>query len=1074
MKAASRYIRLPFHGTEGHETMSNWDTTLFNAYNATQPAGTDRGDPNISHLRHPRFGNDFMKATTPRIAVVALCVLAPVLGTSAAHADIDADAKRVLNTYCVSCHGPDKQKGEVRLDTLAELAGDARLDRLNAMQEAVRIEVMPPEHANQPTEAERKLLDDWLGRVLEEAGAGKLEDKLRKPEYGNYVDHEKLFSSEYADLPGLTDDRRWLISEYIFDAKMQRILDGRTTGEWQGKRVTLLGGHQLNGLSLANPFLLPETSGVRYYAIDDLTGGHLSTMLSNAQKTSIYVTEQLVKDHRKKDYLPVLRQVLSLEDQHEATLISRREFLEKYIATVCENLYSDENAKLLPEFVPTRLKEKKEFSAEETKKDKPLPIAVAQGQLTKAGGWNVLVQVVLDPSNAKKTDQEIAELCERVWFYHGDFELDIQGRLALLRDYVSEFRVRIANDKRAKRDVYKPLDDAEMRAVRAAIKKHRRPGDRYKQVIENCLSDWERRFQQERIDAGPPSDELFGKMINELFVHILERSPGTDEAEQYLSLVRSYTDKLGRRKAVQKLIQTLLLTSEFAYRGEFGVGEPDEHGRRMMSPRDAAYAIAYALTDQSPDDPLLDAARAGRLNTREDYRREVTRILNQRDVYYRVDKNLADRWREGNTTNMPIRELRFFREFFGYPKALKIFKDEKRFGGDRLDSATSRLLEEADRMVAHILEEDRDVFEKLLTTEEFIVYHDGNTERMRARSDEIKRIYEYFKDKDWQKFTMEDLTKTHADFLRTVNIRTIDPDKPEGRTRQGNMLQLFKKSMRSITERIDDGQEHPAPFDLYRGYGNDFLPGYNVGKFWNHDLDAWHYEPVQPAKVPNRKGMLTHPAWLIAHAQNTETDPVHRGKWVREKLLAGTIPDVPITVDAVIPEGHDKTLRQRLAMATENDYCWRCHQDMNPLGNAFEMYDDFGRYRTRESLEYPDRLIEKGPEQNGDHLVDTRDIYQTLPVDPTGYLGGTGDSSLDGEVKEAIELAERLGKSRRVRQSIIRHAFRYFMGRNERLSDSKTLIDAERAYLDSGGSFDAVIVSLLTSDSFIYRKAIKE
>jgi hypothetical protein len=71
---------------------------------------------------------------------------------------------------------------------------------------------------------------------------------------------------------------------------------------------------------------------------------------------------------------------------------------------------------------------------------------------------------------------------------------------------------------------------------------------------------------------------------------------------------------------------------------------------------------------------------------------------------------------------------------------------------------------------------------------------------------------------------------------------------------------------------------------------------------------------------------------------------------------------------------------------------------------------------------------------------------------------------------DAIDLTERLAKSRRVRQSIIRHAFRYFMGRNECLSDSKTLIDAEKSYDESGGSFDAVIISLLTSDSFIFRK----
>ena len=119
--------------------------------------------------------------------------------------------------------------------------------------------------------------------------------------------------------------------------------------------------------------------------------------------------------------------------------------------------------------------------------------------------------------------------------------------------------------------------------------------------------------------------------------------------------------------------------------------------------------------------------------------------------------------------------------------------------------------------------------------------------------------------------------------------------------------------------------------------------------------------------------------------------------------------------------------------------------------------------------------VKKNPDKapNRNHLLDLRDVYQTLPVDATGYLKGSGDPKLDGEVKDAIDLAERLGKSRRVRQSIIRHAFRYFLGRNESLSDSKTLIDADQAYVESRGSFDALVVSLLTSDSFVYRQPIK-
>ncbi len=112
-----------------------------------------------------------------------------------------------------------------------------------------------------------------------------------------------------------------------------------------------------------------------------------------------------------------------------------------------------------------------------------------------------------------------------------------------------------------------------------------------------------------------------------------------------------------------------------------------------------------------------------------------------------------------------------------------------------------------------------------------------------------------------------------------------------------------------------------------------------LASLFSIDLEAWDYPITQPVKVANRKGVLTHPAWLIAHSLNTETDPVKRGKFVREKLLAGIIPDVPITVDAVIPEDHHKILKQRLVKVTETKDCWCCHKQMNPLGYTFKMFD---------------------------------------------------------------------------------------------------------------------------------------
>ena len=49
--------------------------------------------------------------------------------------------------------------------------------------------------------------------------------------------------------------------------------------------------------------------------------------------------------------------------------------------------------------------------------------------------------------------------------------------------------------------------------------------------------------------------------------------------------------------------------------------------------------------------------------------------------------------------------------------------------------------------------------------------------------------------------------------------------------------------------------------------------------------------------------------------------------------------------------------------------------------------------------------------------------------------------------------------------------FRYLLRRNETLADGPTLVAAHKAYRDSNGSFKALLVSLLTSDAFLYRTA---
>jgi hypothetical protein len=66
-------------------------------------------------------------------------------------------------------------------------------------------------------------------------------------------------------------------------------------------------------------------------------------------------------------------------------------------------------------------------------------------------------------------------------------------------------------------------------------------------------------------------------------------------------------------------------------------------------------------------------------------------------------------------------------------------------------------------------------------------------------------------------------------------------------------------------------------------------------------------------------------------------------------------------------------------------------------------------------------------------------------------------------------MIKKFSESERVEQVFVRHAFRFWMGRNETLHDAPVLQAAHKAYRDSGGSMKALITSLVTSDAFLYR-----
>ncbi|MDA0588183.1 MAG: DUF1588 domain-containing protein [Planctomycetota bacterium] len=500
------------------------------------------------------------------------------------------------------------------------------------------------------------------------------------------------------------------------------------------------------------------------------------------------------------------------------------------------------------------------------------------------------------------------------------------------------------------------------------------------------------------------TDERLRAAVDDLFETLTFRPPSDEESDAYLEIVKQSIEKLGKKDGVVLGLSSLFLDRDALFRPELAEnGEPDQHGRVMLQDWELGLAVNHALRFIKPDEELRKAIVEGRMRTRPDVKREVERML-------------AD-----DSIRKP-RILRFFRDYFDYDSGGYICKDSKALadtGASTRGTSHYRAMFDAtastDRLIELILQEDKDVLKQLLTTDKVVA----------TRTDNV-----YF----GRKRTKEEIALSVAAAKKAAD---------EQKKKEAAELEAWKKANPG---KKPPKSENQKPANVNHNVAEARLTGpKDYARVSHRSFGNGSMKPervLATAPKGQRLGILTHPSWLVSHSDAMDNHAILRGRWIRERLLGGGIPDVPITVDAMLPDEPHNTLRERMRVTRET-YCWTCHQKMDPLGLPFEMYNHAGLYRTTE--------------------LDN-------PVDTTGEIIYSGDPALDGKVGNALEMIDKLAHSERVEQVFVRHAFRFWMGRNETISDAPVLQDAWHAYRDSGGSMKALLTSLLTSDAFLYRK----
>ncbi|MFK7851808.1 MAG: DUF1588 domain-containing protein [Akkermansiaceae bacterium] len=536
----------------------------------------------------------------------------------------------------------------------------------------------------------------------------------------------------------------------------------------------------------------------------------------------------------------------------------------------------------------------------------------------------------------------------------------------------------------------------------------------------------------ELMEAEQVNDESLQAAVDYLFEALTFRPPTAEESAQYLSIVKESIAKVGKEDGVFMGLSAVFLHRDALFRPELvESGTPDEHGRIQLKDWELGLAVNHALSYLKPDPELREAIVQGRMRTREDVKREVSRML------------------ENESIRKP-RILRFFRDYFDHDLGGYICKDTKALsatgapGGNPHYRAMFDSTASTDRLIELILEKDKNVLKELLTTQQVVATPNDRIyfgrERNREEIAEAKKQQEIQRERELRE--TEDTVQKIELQITEKNIKLkVEPKNKKVRnnlTRLNQQLSASKKRLQSLRKKGRRGGNlaiSPAKVEGKKVFARVSRRSFGGGSMKPERI-------LTEAPKGERLGILTHPSWLVSHSDAMDNHAIHRGIWIRERLLGGGIPDVPITVDAMLPDEPKNTLRQRMEVTREK-YCWTCHEKMDPLGLPFEMYNHAGIFRTTELGK---------------------------PVDTSGEIFDSGDPKLDGPVKDAIEMIQKIADSERAEQVFVRHAFRFWIGRNETLNDAPVLQAAHESYRDSGGSMKALIVSLVTSDAFLFRK----
>ncbi|MBC8068692.1 MAG: DUF1592 domain-containing protein [Deltaproteobacteria bacterium] len=189
-------------------------------------------------------------------------------------------------------------------------------------------------------------------------------------------------------------------------------------------------------------------------------------------------------------------------------------------------------------------------------------------------------------------------------------------------------------------------------------------------------------------------------------------------------------------------------------------------------------------------------------------------------------------------------------------------------------------------------------------------------------------------------------------------------------------------------------------------------------------------------------GLLSQAGLLMSVSRSAPTQIIHRGKFIRNKLLcqhitppmAGTVPPLP-EIDPLA------TTRDQVMQHTAEPACAGCHRLLNPPGFALEHFDNIGRWR---------------------------DDERGLEIDASADLEDLG---IPGPIDGALAFSQALAESEAVESCAVAQMFEFAIGREPTDDDACVTDDLFASFVQNDNDLQQLLIDIIASEAFGERVA---